>query len=164
MTLYELTEEYQQLLALAEDPDVDDEVLSDTMNALEGEIEVKADGYAKIIKALEVQTEGLKEEEQRLYFRRQSVESHIRRMKANLEVAMIATGKTKFKTDLFSFGIQKNPPSVVMDEQCIENIPEIYLIQQEPKLDRAKIKEDLKAGKDLEGIAHLVQSESLRIR
>ena len=51
-----------------------------------------------------------------------------------------------------------------MDEQYIENIPEIYLIEQEPKLDRAKIKEDLKNGIVLEGIAHLEQTESLRIR
>lgn len=163
-TLYELTDEYKALLQLAEDPDVDEEVLSDTMAALDGEIEDKADGYAKIIKQLEANVATIKDEEQRLYSRRQSIEKHIIRMKANLEVAMIMTGKTKFKTDLFSFGIQKNPPSVVMDEQYIENIPAEYLIEQEPKLNKAKIKEDLKAGVDLEGIAHLEQSESLRIK
>ena len=77
---------------------------------------------------------------------------------------MIQTGKEKFKTELFSFGIQSNPAAVIMDEQYLENIPEEYLIPQEPKLDKKKLAADLKAGVDLEGIAHLEQSRSLRIR
>lgn len=42
-TLYELTAEYQQLLDMARDPDVDEKALSDTMEAIGGEIEDKAD-------------------------------------------------------------------------------------------------------------------------
>ena len=164
MTIYELTEEYKILLELAEDPEVDPDTLLDTMEALGGEIEAKADGYAKIIRQMENDVEGIKAEEGRLNHRRKTIENNIKRMKEALAGAMIATGKTKFKTELFSFGIQKNPASVVMDEQYIENIPAIYLIEQDPKIDRAKIKEDLKAGKDLEGIAHLEQTEGLRIR
>ena len=76
---------------------------------------------------------------------------------------MKAVGKKKIETDLFTFRIQRNPASVVMDEAYLENIPKEYLIPQEPKLDRAKIREDLKAGKELE-FAHLVQTESLRIK
>ena len=38
MTLHELTEEFQQLLALAEDPETDEQILADTMEGLEGEI------------------------------------------------------------------------------------------------------------------------------
>lgn len=164
MTLYELSEEYMVLLELAEDPEVDPGTLIDTMEALGGEIEAKADGYAKIIRQMENDVEGLKAEEGRLNHRRKTIENNIKRMKEALAGAMVATGKTKFKTELFSFGIQKNPPTVVMDEQYIENIPAIYLIEQDPRIDKAKIKEDLKAGKDLEGIAHLEQTEGLRIR
>ena len=75
-----------------------------------------------------------------------------------------ATGKTKFKTALFSFGIQKNPAAVVIDEGYIKNIPDRFLIPQDPQIDKKAIKEALKAGEDLEGIAHLEQTESLRIK
>jgi hypothetical protein len=87
-------------------------------------------------------------------------------MKLSLQQAMTTTGKTKFKTDLFSFGIQKNPPAVVLEvpEDDLESIPAEYLIRQAPKVNKTKLKEDLKAGKDLAGVAHLVQGESLRIR
>lgn len=164
MTLYDLTDEYMALLQMAEDPDCDPEVLADTMEALEGEIEDKADGYAIVMKELEATEQKIKTEVDRLNARRLSISNNIRCMKLRLQTSMIETGKTKFKTDLFSFGIQKNPPAVVIDEQYIENIPKKYLVQQDPVIDKKKIKEDLKAGVDLEGIAHLAQTESLRIR
>lgn len=164
MTLYELTSEYMQLLEIAEDPDTDVQVLLDTMEGVSGEIEEKADGYAKVMKELEAEELKIKNEVDRLNVRRLSISNNIRAMKLRLQESMKLTGKTKFKTDLFSFGIQKNPPSVVMDEQYLENIPKEYLKYKDPEIDKAKIKEDLKAGKDLTGIAHLEQSESLRIR
>lgn len=163
-TLYELTGQFQALLALAEDPDTDPQIIEDSFEALSGEIEDKADGYAKVRAELMAQSASLKAEIYRLRARKDSVDKNIDRLMKGLEIAMIMTGKVKFKTSLFSFGIQKNPAAVVMDEQYIENIPEEYLIPQEPKIDRQKIKEDLKAGKDLQGIAHLEQTEGLRIR
>lgn len=164
MTLYELTNDYINLLALAEDPDTDPEILADTLGGLDGQLEDKADNYAKVIRQIESDVNGLKAEIERLQARKTAAQNNIDRMKANLEQMMIATDKTKFKTELFSFGIQKNPAKVVMDEQYIENVPEEYLKYKEPEIDRKKIAEDLKAGKDLNGIAHLEQSESLRIR
>lgn len=163
-TLYELTEEYQRLLDMAEDPECDLEVFKDTLEGLDYEIEEKADGYAKVMQELKNRVAFLDSEIDRLTDRKKCIAENIDTMKRSLENAMNITGKRKFKTDLFSFNIQKNPASVVMDEQYIENIPEEYLIEQEPKINRAKIKEDIKAGKDLEGIAHLEQSEGLRIK
>lgn len=163
-TLYDLTNEYLQLLELAEDPGTDPEVLADTMEAIGGELEDKAQGYACVIRQMEYDVAALDSEVKRLVNRKMAVYSNIDRMKAALKKAMQATGKTKFKTALFSFGIQKNPPSVVIDEQYIENIPEVYLVHQEPKINKKMILQDIKAGHDLSGIAHLEQDESLRIR
>lgn len=163
-SLYDLKNQWLYLYELMDDPDIDEDTVLDTIEGVDGEIEVKAEGYAKVITQLNADIEGLKKEIDRLQSRKKTIENNIDRMKSALQTAMQATGKTKFKTELFSFGIQKNPPSVIMDEPYIENIPEEYLIPQEPKIDRAKIKEDLKAGKVLDGLAHLEQSESLRIR
>ena len=164
MTLYELTTEYMELLAMLEDPDVDEDLIADTLEGIDGELEVKADGYARVMRQMDADAKAIKAEEERLANRRKSLENRAANLKGRLQQMMEITGKVKFKTELFSFGIQKNPAAVVIDEQYIENIPEEYLIQQEPKIDRAKLKEDLKAGKDLDGIAHLEQTESLRIR
>lgn len=164
MTLYELTEEYRQLLDMVEDPDVDPQTLADTMDAVEAELEDKADAYAVIIRQLTGDIETIKSEIERLSARKVALANNIDRLKQNLQYSMEMTGQTKFKTALFSFGIQKNPPAVVMDEQYIENIPERFLVRPEPKVDKTAIKDALKSGEDLSGIAHLEQTEGLRIR
>lgn len=164
MTLYELTAEYAQLLEWAEDPDVDQQVLDDTMDCLSGEIEDKADAYARVIAQMEYDSAALKAEFDRLQARRKRIDNSIDLMKDRLKYAMILTGKTKFKTDLFSFNVQKNPPKVVIDQDDVFSIPEEYLEYQLPVVNKQKIKDDLKAGKDLTGVAHFEQGESLRIR
>lgn len=163
-TLYELTDEYKMVLEMSEDPDVDDQVLADTLEGIEGEIEYKADGYARVIREMEADARALKTEEERLSARRATIENRIKYLKARLQYAMLLVGKPKFKTELFSFNIQKNPAAVIIDTPDLDEIPAEYLIQQPPKVDKQRIKEDLKAGADLLGIAHLEQTESLRIR
>lgn len=160
-TLYELTNEYLQLLEMAEDPDVDPETLADTMEAIGGEIEDKADGYARVMKQIEANAAGIKSEIDRLTARKTSMENNIKRMKESLQAAMEATGKKKFKTALFSFNIQKNPTSLKIDD--LDAVPESFLIPQPPKVDSAAIKDALKAGAVYD-FAHLAQGESLRIR
>ena len=143
-SLYELTNEYAMLLEMAEDPDVDPEVFSDTLEGLGGEIEIKADGYAKVMKSLESQIAGIKAEEARLGARRKTLEGNIDRMKRSLQQAMEITGKTKFKTELFSFGIQMNGglAPLIIDRKDYENFPEEFRkVKYEP--DNKKIREYL---------------------
>ena len=163
-TLYELTEDYMNLLALAEDPDIDEQAFLDTLDGIEGAIEVKAENYAKIMRQLEADAAACDAESKRLKNKSKTIENNIKRMKQALQYAMQATGKTKFKTALFSFGIQKNSASVVMDEQYIENIPERFLVRKDPEINRKAIRDAINAGEDLTGLAHLESTESLRIR
>ena len=161
MTIYELTEEYMQLLAMAADEETDPQTLADTMEAIGGEIEDKADGYAKVMKQLEAEAEGIKKEIDRLSKKKVTLENNAKRLKETLQNAMEVTGKRKFNTPFFSFGIQKNPAALVIDDPS--KIPPQFLIPQPPKTDNAGIKAALKDGVKF-GWCHLTQSESLRIR
>ena len=163
-SLYELTAGLQTLWDLMEEGTLEEEMLLDAFKNQEEEISIKIEGYCKFIKNLESDIAGLKAEEERLRDKRKTMENTIDRAKKAMKAAMEVSGEKKIKGDLFTVAIQNNPPSVVLDEQCLENIPERYLIPQEPKLDRKKIAEDIKAGEDLNGIAHLEQTESLRIK
>lgn len=87
MTLYDLTSDYLYLLDLMGDPDIDIEVINDTLEALDGEIEAKADGYAIIMKELEASAEAIKKEE----------EMKISGTKDNL-IAAIATAQLEHDT------------------------------------------------------------------
>ncbi len=162
-TIYELTDDFLRLLEMAEDPETDPQAFADTLEGLEYEIEVKAENYAKVIKQLDSDAAGIDAEIKRLQAKKSAIANSQDRMKKTLEGAMIATGKVKFKTDLFSFNIQKNPPSVELDEEHLELIPIEYLIPQDPKPDKKRMLAELKEGKEL-GFARLKQTESLRIR
>ena len=163
MNLFELTGQYLTLMEMMEDPETDPQTLEDTMTAIEGELEDKADAYASIRTQLLGQSQVIDAEIERLKRRQGIIEGNVKRLTSNLEAVMRATGKVKFKTATRSFSIVKNPASIVIDV-LTENIPEEYLITQVPKVDRAKMKADIKAGKNLDGICHLEQTESLRIR
>lgn len=160
MTLYELTSEYLELLSMLEDPDIDEQTINDTLEAIGGELEDKADGYARVMRQMDADATAIKKEEERLYARRKSLENRSAWLKQRLQSVMEVTGKKKFKTELFSFGIQKNPASVVVDDES--KVPAGYWIPQQPKLDKTSLKEWLK-DHECEW-AHLAQSESLRIR
>ncbi len=164
MKLYELTEQYQALCELAYDPEIDEQVLKDTMDSLWGEIEDKADGYARIILGMKADIEKLREEENRLAARRRHLEDRSKYLKDTLEFNMKEIGKTKFKTALFSFNIQKNgglQPLVI--DGLIEDIPGKFLIPQDPVPNNEAIR-NLLAERQVDW-AHLEpRGESLRIR
>ena len=158
-SLYELKGQYLELLSMMEEG-ADEETIKDTLEGIEGEIEVKADNYARIIRQLESDANGLKTEIERMTDRKRALENHVSYLKNNLQDAMILTGKEKFKTELFSFNIQSNPASVVIDDPT--SIPAEFLIPQEPKVDKKSIKEYLKDNEA--NWCHLEQSRGLRIR
>lgn len=161
MNIYELTDEMCQLLAAAEEGDIDPQVLADTLEGVESEFEAKADGYARVRASIKAEIDGIDKEIERLNAMKKTRKNNLDRIDTALETAMIKTGKTKFKTQLFSFGIQKNPPKTeILDE---ENIPAEFWIVQAPTIDKTAVKDYLKANGDQKW-ARLVQTESLRIR
>jgi hypothetical protein len=163
-SIYEITDDFLRIQDMMEDPELDPQTLADTLEAIEGELEIKAENYAKVMKNLEGDIVAIKAEIDRLTAKKRAIENNIKNMKATLQSVMEVTGKTKFKTDLFSFGIQKNAPSVVIDVEDVRDIPEDYLKFKEPEVDKTAIKAAINDGVDLSGIAHLEQSQSLRIR
>ena len=162
--LYELAESYQALMDMVYDQEEDEQTVRDTMEGLWGEIEDKADGYAKILMGMKADIEALREEGLRLNARRKALETRSQWLKDNLEANMRAIGKTKFKTALFSFNIQKNgglQPLVI--DGLIDDIPGRFLIQQAPIPNNEAIRKLLEE-KQVDW-AHLEpRGESLRIR
>ena len=162
--IYELTNELSLLWDLMESGELDDDALIGAFDVAKEDLAIKLEGYCKFIKNLESDIQGLKAEEQRLYDRRKTMENTIDRCKNAMKFALNTAGERKIACGTFTVAVQDTTPSVVLDEPYIENIPEEYLVPQEPKIDKKKIKADIDAGKDLEGIAHLEKGTSLRIR
>ncbi len=163
--LYRISDEWNIVIDMLYDEEMDEQTILDTLEALEGEFEVKADNYAKIYKSLKADAEAAKQEAQRLQARSASFENRAKWIKDTLEANMKTIGKTKFKTALFSFNIQKNGglQPLVIDELDVKKLPAEYLIPQDPLPNNEKIRQLLEAQQV--SWAHLgPRGESLRIR
>nr|DAW30965.1 MAG TPA: resistance protein [Caudoviricetes sp.] len=161
MKLYELTQNYLNLQELLENPEIPAEMIETALNEVGGQIEDKAENIAKLIKTLEADVSGFKAEEKRLADRRKSLENRVTGLKNYIDNSMKVTGKNKFKGQLFSFSIQKNPPSLNVEDEKL--IPEEYWIEQAPVLDKKTLLAALKSGEEIPGVS-IKQTESLRIR
>lgn len=162
LSLYQLTNNYEAVLNMLYDEEVDEQMILDTLEAIDGEIEDKADNYAVIIKELLGDAEICKQEKLRLEARQKSFENRAKLLKDKLQEVMIETGKTKFKTAKFSFGIQKNGGlAPLWVDEDYSNIPQKYL-KVEP--DNTKIRQALDTGENIMFAHYEERGESLRIR
>lgn len=162
--IYELTESIRLLWDLMDQGELDDDVLKDAMMNSQEDLKDKLEGYCKFIRQMESDVDGISVEIKRLQDRKAVLKNTIERSKKVMQMAMETAGEKKVKGQIFTISIQANPESVVLDESYIENIPPEYLKVKDPEIDKAKLKEDLKNGVNLDGIAHLEQTESLRIK
>lgn len=104
-TLYEITGAWLDVYNL---DDVDEDVWFDTLESIEGELEVKADGYAKLIKEFEYESAKFKAEAKRLAEKQKVYENRAKRMKERLYQSMEATGIKEIPNELFKIKIQAN--------------------------------------------------------
>lgn len=160
--LYELKENYKQIASMLYEEEIDEQCILDTLESIEGEIDEKADNYAVIIKELLGDAEICKQEKLRLEARQKSFENRAKLLKDKLQEVMIETGKTKFKTAKFSFGIQKNGGlAPLWVDEDYSNIPQKYL-KVEP--DNTKIRQALDTGENIMFAHYEERGESLRIK
>ena len=163
MTLYELRAEYMELLALLEDPDTDPQVIADTMEGIQGEIDIKCDSYVVVIKNLESQVEMIDSELIRLEKNKSALTNNIKRMKSAVLDTIQMTGSRKMVTDHFKLSIVKNGGKQPMEVDEIEKIPQDYLTMK-PVANMEKIRQELEGGSQLDFARLKERGEHLSIR
>lgn len=110
-SLYEITEDMQQLVEWMNDPEADQQAIADTLEAMQYELEDKAEGYCKVIRQFEADAEAYKAEEERFSNKRAIAENNAKRMKVALQKAMVATGhddKNGLNAGLFKLKVVGN--------------------------------------------------------
>lgn len=136
-SLYELTAEYQLISEYMADPDTTEEELEQALEALDKNgqaFEEKADGYAKLMRGLNAQSEAIKAEVKRLQERKTRIDNNVKRLKLRLQEAMETTGKTKIKTDLFSFNVRSNGVRSIDLDVPVDELPEEFVeVTKKPK-------------------------------
>jgi hypothetical protein len=106
-SLYELTGDYMKLMGMLYDDEMDEETILDTLESIETVMEDKCDSIAMVMNELQGDIDKIDKEIKRLQARKKTLENNHGRLKLYVENTMRATGKTKFKTNLFNFSIRK---------------------------------------------------------
>lgn len=161
MKLYELTQNYANILNLLDREDIESEMLVQALNSIEDDISIKIENTVKLIKGIESDVAAFKEEEKRLADKRKSRENTVKNLKIYIEDSLNKINKDKLKCNLFTVALQNNKKTV--DISNLNLLDRKYLIEQDPVADKKLILEDIKLGVDVQGV-ELKQTRSLRIR
>lgn len=158
MNLYQLSADFMAAKAALEAEDLPPEAIADTLEGLAMEWEDKAVNVARLIKNLEAEAAAIREAEREMEGRRKAIHAKAERLKAYLTDEVRRTGLTASAPDIGRVRLQKNPPSVAIDDESA--LPDWAFVTKR-EVARAEVLRALKSW----GVpgARLVQTESLRI-
>ncbi|MFW5436270.1 siphovirus Gp157 family protein [Paenibacillus apiarius] len=161
MRLYDLTDQYRDLLELAQEgaEGVDYTAM---LEGMEGAIGDKLDGYCKVIRTLEAEAEAVAIEATRMAQRKTSLENEAKRMKDAIKVNMMRIGMDKHKSPMFTVSVTK--PRERVEVTNIDAVPMKYIKIAAPTVDKKAVAEAMKAGAKIPGVTTVLGEQGLTIR
>ena len=159
MKLYEIANEYQRFLYEVERGNIPEEAIADTLESIEGELTVKVDNIACLIKNTNAEIKALADEERALRERRQTKVNMVDRLKKYLVDALTDADIKKVESTRAVVSL-RNSRSVEVDEGA-ELADEFLRIKSEP--DKTAIKDALQSGVSIDG-ARLISNTGAVIK
>ena len=159
MRLYEIANEYQRFLFEVEQGNIPEEAIADTLEGIEGELTVKVDNIACLIKNTNAEVKALADEERALRERRRAKSNMVDRLKNYLVDALTDADIKKVEGTRAVVSI-RNSKSVEIDEDA-ELADEYLRIKTEPN--KTAIKDALQGGVKVDG-ARIVTSQGAVIK
>lgn len=163
IALYQLAPDFRQAAERLADLDLPPEVVADTLEAISGDLDMKAQNVAMFAANLEATAKSIKQAEQDMKKRREAIEKRAQSLRAYMLRCMNDAGIRKIEGPYLRISVRDNPPAV--DVFDTEQLPSMFMRQPPPPAaepDKAAIKEALKAGLDVPG-ARLSSSQRLDI-
>ena len=161
-TLYKMTGQYLALAELADDPDMPEDALADSLEGIEGEIEVKAQALLQVVAGMEGDTGAIDNEIKRLRGRKSVIQNRANRLRQYLFDNMIVSGINKISCTLFQITLAKARPIVTVNDVSL--IPDVFV---KTTVTTAPIKKTilaaLKKGEDVPGCELGESKRSLRV-
>ena len=107
-TLFELTNEFSELYSMLTDPEADLQCVNDTLDAVKGEIEVKASGYVAVLQQMEMEQQKAEEIAKAFKAKADIRKNSIKRLKDAMKWAMLEMKTDKIDAGDFTIKLQKN--------------------------------------------------------
>lgn len=167
MKLYEIAAEYERLLDAIEAGDIPEEAIADTLEAVQGEFESKADNIACMLKDIAADVAAIKEEEKRLAERRKAKERTYERVKDYLSITLQRSGVQKLETPRCKLSFRKSESVEILDADALivwaEKNDDSLLTYSMPTINKTAVKKALAAGSTIDG-AQIVTRQNIQIK
>ena len=163
IALYLIASEYRDAAGKLAELDLDPKTVADTLESLSGELEVKAQNVAFMVRAMEADAEACKAWAATAAERAKAIANRADSLRAYLQRCMEETGIEAIKGPGVSVSFRKSS-AVVVDG--VDLIPAEFMRQPEtppPAPDKKAIADAIKAGQDVPG-AHVETRRSLTIK
>lgn len=162
-SLYDIAAQYRADAARLADLDLPGEVVTDTLDAMSGDLEVKAQNVVMFARDLQATAAAIKEAEDAMAKRRKAIESRARHLLEYVQGCMETAQVQRIECPHFRLAIQAKPASVDVYEPGL--LPAQYMRAPEPPAptaDKRAIAEAIKAGLEVPG-ARMLQGMRLAI-
>lgn len=162
-TLMLLAAEYRDAAVKLADLDLDPQTVSDTLESLSGELEVKAQAVAGMVRSIEANAAAILQWAKDAHERARSAQARADRLREYLSTQLRACGIQKVEGPGIAIGWRKSS-AVVLD--AIDLVPREFMTSQPPPPpapDKPAIAAALKSGLDVPG-AHIEHRQSLQIK
>jgi len=158
MKLYELTTQLRELQNL----DLEPELLVDTIEGIQGSLEIKAENLLSVVSNLSSDVEAIDVEIKRLTSRKRTVKARQDWLREYLRSNMEVAGIDKITCPLFTITLRK-ALQVVEVLADLGDLPEEY-VKAVYSPDKVKIKAALKAGTEITGCSLIDGKRGLMIK
>ena len=146
MKIYEINEKIQEL----QNKDIEPELLKDTLESLQLELNIKLDSIASWIESNKMQIEWLKKKKLDFANKQKALENQNERLNEFLTYQLKLQNTTNLKTDNHVLHLRNFKQRVCVPD--VQQIPIDYVIVKETRTaDKTKLYQDLKNGKQIIG-------------
>lgn len=160
MSLFKLTEQYNQVREMLLDGEIDPQTAADTLEAIEGAKEAKIDNIVTWIKQIESDIDQIDQYVKDKQVQKSAMKNTISRLKDNLIVSLGNAGQKRYTTEHYRLSIRNNHKVQINDST---QLPDKYWKQKDPEVNKKAIADDIKNGVKVPG-AEYVLSPSITMK
>lgn len=149
MSLYSITTEYRSLINAIAEGEIPEEAIADTLEAVEGEWDARAEAVISAIKNIKAEAAGIEAEISALEERKKRKKRTVEKLSEYLSLSMQGIGRSTYESSKHSVSFKKSTAIRITDEAefiayALREHPEAVRKKESIEPDKAAIKELLK--------------------
>ena len=162
-TLALIAAQYRADATKLADLDLDEQTVADTLDAMAGDLEEKAQSVAHMVRAFEADAAAVAQWAKDAAARAKAIEARAERLRDYLEHCLEQAGIEKVEGPGIRISWRKSSAVVIDDESQIPLSLMVCPPAPAPRPDKISIASEIKAGRDVPG-AHIEARRSLQLR